>query len=724
MKKLSLRRLLGLLMAVLLLASSVNMASYAASGAENSETEEGDKEEKDDDEEEKDDDEEEKDENDIAEWTVMGYICGTDLESEGGMATFNLGEIANTIPNDSVNVVLQTGGTKVWHTDELGLTLDPKKSNRISFGEDGFTLLEEMPLQNMASGQTLSDFISWAAKEYPAKKYMLVMWDHGGGSQVGLIVDEFYNNACMSLSDFERALKRADVQLEAVACDCCLMASIDMALAAKDYCNYLIASEEVSPGMGIDWNGWLQYIYDVPECSGEEVGVAVCDTAQVKYIELDDDMSTTILTQSVIDLSKMDDVSEAFDNYFNKLAEVVKSPEDFRIYRQLTYYAEGYGGKDTGMIDIADMAEKARRCDLISEEAIELQRSVKGAVSYNIRGRGRSHAHGLSYYDGLSASERALDHYARTAKSAYYLAYLDAVHNNWTAPDWVYEVTDPIGDLTYDDYGVDAELVLTESGNLELDILDGMGAVVQIDAKLYKMGEDGIYEDMGYCPDIHVIDEEKGIFESSFNGRWPALDGVFACMDIDDENFAYTRYNTSCVIESFDEKKHQGEDDPSVLVGQVLSITSAFMPGVVGDARGYDQSSEEAEEAKEEKEKDSETAENEQQGKYEVYGLAKQGYLSENTGLPDRGTYSLSDFEGFTVRLLYPKTDELTGAMIFGKGDTLEISRNLSMENQKLPAGEYGYSFVIKDVVGNSIETDIIELNWDGSKAEYVLPEA
>ncbi|MCR5403653.1 MAG: hypothetical protein K6E91_07535 [Butyrivibrio sp.] len=716
MKKLSPRSLLGLLMAVMLLASSVNVASYAASGSENSETDEGEKEEKD-------DDEEEKDEDDIAEWTVMGYICGTDLESEGGLATINFEEIANTIPNDSVNVVLQTGGTKAWHTEELGLTLDPKKSNRISYGEDGFTLLEEMPLQNMASGQTLSDFISWATEEYPAKKYMLVMWDHGGGSQVGLIVDEFYNHACMSLTDFERALKRADVQLEAVACDCCLMATIDMALAAKDYCNYLIASEEIEPGRGTDWNAWLQYIYDVPRCSGEEVGVAVCDTAQVKYIELNDDMSTTILTQSVVDLSKMDDVSEAFDNYFKKLAEVVKSPEDFRRYMQLINYAEGYGGGRYGMIDIADMAEKARRCDLISEEAIELQRSVKDAVSYNIRGRGRSHAHGLSYYDGLGASERELDHYARTAKSAYYLAYLDAVHNNWTAPDWVYEVTDPIGDLTYDDYGVDVDVALTENGNLELDILDGMGAVVQIDAKLYKMGEDGIYEDMGYCTDIHVIDEEKGIFESSFNGRWPAIDGVFAYMDIDDENLAYTRYNTSCVIESVDEKKYQGEDDPELLIGEVMSITSAFMPIAAGDAPEDESTSEEGEEAKEE-ETDSEPAEDEHQGIYEVYGLAKQSYFNENTSLPDRGTFSLKDFEGITVRLLYPKTDELTGAMIFGKGDTLEISRNLSMENQKLPAGEYGYSFVIKDVVGNSTETDIIELNWDGSKAEYVLPEA
>ena len=49
---------------------------------------------------------------DKAEWTVMIYLCGTDLESRWGMATYNLSEIAKTDPNDAVNVVIQTGGAK------------------------------------------------------------------------------------------------------------------------------------------------------------------------------------------------------------------------------------------------------------------------------------------------------------------------------------------------------------------------------------------------------------------------------------------------------------------------------------------------------------------------------------------------------------------------------------------------------------------------------------
>lgn len=45
----------------------------------------------------------------------MIYLCGTDLETQGSMATTNLMEIAQTTPNDQVNVVIQTGGTRQWH---------------------------------------------------------------------------------------------------------------------------------------------------------------------------------------------------------------------------------------------------------------------------------------------------------------------------------------------------------------------------------------------------------------------------------------------------------------------------------------------------------------------------------------------------------------------------------------------------------------------------------
>ena len=80
----------------------------------------------------------------MADWTVMIYFCGSDLESLHGMATYNLKEMAGIHPeitieeflnqkhgtnypvqdpyHNHVNVVFQTGGCKEWHAKkDLGI---------------------------------------------------------------------------------------------------------------------------------------------------------------------------------------------------------------------------------------------------------------------------------------------------------------------------------------------------------------------------------------------------------------------------------------------------------------------------------------------------------------------------------------------------------------------------------------------------------------------------
>ena len=59
-------------------------------------------------------------------WTIMIYMCGTDLESEGECATFNLAEILEADlkdKRDKINILVETGGTSKWainnYADEM-----------------------------------------------------------------------------------------------------------------------------------------------------------------------------------------------------------------------------------------------------------------------------------------------------------------------------------------------------------------------------------------------------------------------------------------------------------------------------------------------------------------------------------------------------------------------------------------------------------------------------
>ena len=51
-------------------------------------------------------------------FTLMVYMCGTDLESDGGLATADLREMiaSGVTPGGKLTVYVQTGGTKKWST--------------------------------------------------------------------------------------------------------------------------------------------------------------------------------------------------------------------------------------------------------------------------------------------------------------------------------------------------------------------------------------------------------------------------------------------------------------------------------------------------------------------------------------------------------------------------------------------------------------------------------
>ncbi len=631
---------------------------------------------------------------DMDEWTVLIYMCGTDLETESQAATENLQEIADTYPKDSVNVLIQTGGARKWHTEELGIEIDPKKTQRYAYDEEGFSLVDELPLENMANPETLREFITWGTEAYPAKKYMLLLWDHGGGSVEGLIMDELHNQAMMTVNDVENALDKAGKDFEVITLDCCLMASLEMAGALKEHCRYMVASEEEVPGYGCAYNEWLQYLYDIPECDGKEFGRQIGDSVQQKYVELGEDMSASLLTFSVVDLRQIDGVERAFDDFFTEIGKMTKDPIEYSDYMYCSQFAEEYGEGVLGMVDITDLADKARKNDILEDEAARLRSAVGKAVLYNVKGNGRSYSHGLSYFDGTKASPSTLNTYVRLARSMPYLAYLDAVHMDWRAPDWVYEDVEPIGDITYDDYGVDTEVSVSDEGDLELVVNDGMLTILSVDYRLYRENEDGSWESLGTGEHVGTDHLDEGIFTAEFKGMWPAIGDEFCCMEMDDETDAYVRYRTPVLVEEVD----AGNPDSEDMEGSVLLLTSAFIKGDTEDE--YDDG-----------------------GYYEVYGFMKDRIYIENTELPGRGTYSLGTMDDALIRFLYPSEDILTGADIYNRGGTLTVSHNLIMEEKELPPGEYGYSFLVTDVMGNQTETEMAYLSWDGESAWFELPE-
>ena len=120
-------------------------------------------------------------------WTIMVYLCGTDLESDCYAASMDIEEALFGTYSDDVRIVYQTGGTAEWN-EYYGISNSVSQRYVTNNGE--LELVDEFKLCNMGDPQTLADFVSWGVENYPAKHMGLVFWNHGGGSVSGAAFDE------------------------------------------------------------------------------------------------------------------------------------------------------------------------------------------------------------------------------------------------------------------------------------------------------------------------------------------------------------------------------------------------------------------------------------------------------------------------------------------------------------------------------------------------------
>jgi hypothetical protein len=237
--------------------------------------------------------------------TLLVYIIGSDLESDHDAASGNIEEMQSVTPNARVNVVLSTGGA-----DKDGWrTVQRKRINGAQI-----ELLADLGPVNMGRQETLQDFITWGLQSYPAERTLLVLWNHGGGPNVGVGPDELFykTGGTLSLGSIRAAIaaatQTAGRKLDMVGFDTCVMGCVEVAQALAPYADYLVASEDLEPGTGQDWAALLQHLTTRPADSTESFGRTIVDAFVAKTLAID---LTDDATLSLTDLRKIDAVTTA-----------------------------------------------------------------------------------------------------------------------------------------------------------------------------------------------------------------------------------------------------------------------------------------------------------------------------------------------------------------------------------------------------------------------------
>ena len=342
------------------------------------------------------------DEPDVAERTVMLYLCGSDLEYGNGLATYNLEQIlaAKFSASGDVNFIIMTGGTTRWLTPSSYL-YDPASHQQLdgisteynqiweAKGADATEMdgdvslasklllldadgvsgdgeqAKQSPDELMSDPKTLKAFIDYGVANFPAKKYDLILWDHGGGPVNGYGIDLFgfdeetEDYKVMSFAEIvdaisDNAVTRTGDKFDFIDFDACLMSTIEIDLALAGYTNYYIASAETEPGYGQDYTGWLNALGENSQIDTFTLGKKIVDD-HVNYYDGNSDspgfgMSGTL---AVVDMGKLMEggFAEALVEWGSVLASEIneKTNGEYAFYDELESVKNSimYGGRST-----------------------------------------------------------------------------------------------------------------------------------------------------------------------------------------------------------------------------------------------------------------------------------------------------------------------------------------------------------------------------------------
>lgn len=261
-----------------------------------------------------------------AEWTLMVYMAAdNDLEP---FAVLDLAEMERVRLSDRVNlVVLLDGHPRYGHnTFDFADTLrgpvrfdgDPRRvgSELVSIGE-----------RNTGDPETLREFIAWAEESFPAERYGLVIWNHGGGLE-GAAWDFSSRGDRLTLDEMRRAIADSGIgRLDFLGFDACLMGMAEVASEFDALARVMVASQDLEPNPGWAYDRWLAALARTPELDAQALSRAAVESYAAEYAK------NRGITLSALDLDAMPRLEEALEAFLDTVGQAAEAHELARIAR-------------------------------------------------------------------------------------------------------------------------------------------------------------------------------------------------------------------------------------------------------------------------------------------------------------------------------------------------------------------------------------------------------
>lgn len=293
----------------------------------------------------------------VKEWTVLIYVSARN--NLGLEAIKDVNEMEAAGSTDKVNVVAEMGRIKCdppfnpfssvqgplppqadWTGSRRFLLVrdsDPLKINS--------PVLAHFPDADMGDWKHLAEFINWGKANYPAKKYLLIVGGHGSGwrgvkpppgAAKGISYDEPSGNH-ISPAELAQAIK-AGGGVNVYASDACLMQTFEVIYDLKGSADYVVGSQETTPGSGYNYEVFLKALAANPSDS-----FTAAQSIMKGFSEFYFGTQKQSVTMSIVRPSEAPALAAKLDKFARLLAA---SPADMKLYREKKFGLRSFDDED------------------------------------------------------------------------------------------------------------------------------------------------------------------------------------------------------------------------------------------------------------------------------------------------------------------------------------------------------------------------------------------
>jgi hypothetical protein len=328
------------------------------------------------------------------EWTFLLFLNGhNNLDDYGA---FNINQMEEIGSTNELNMVVEWGSLANVKTKRLYIEKDNDKNTVTS------TAVETLNTVDMGDYKKLVEFVDWGVKNYPARHYMIAIWNHGSGWHK-LTRDNsrdisYDDNTNHHITTEELAVAMAESakiighKVDVYGSDACLMAMVEVGAEMKDSVDYMVGSEETEPGYGWPYNTWMKRWTAKPNATPAEVSKYLSQ----EYVKAYDGgiYGNQDVTFSAMNLNNISSLVDAVKNLRASLVALPAADlaaSKTAVNGATSYYYSDY--KDLGVfVDKLESAKTSLNTKLLSNVKDNLKSVVvdSGATGYLSESQGVS----------------------------------------------------------------------------------------------------------------------------------------------------------------------------------------------------------------------------------------------------------------------------------------------------------------------------------------------